>query len=129
MSMINEKLMPAFEKGEVWKIADSTGVIINGYISNSMKNIELTIQTPKSMKNISNISVSNISAQLRGISGYVNGTSGYQNLTTSEYTVTATKTSDYIMYLAIEKSSSFTNETNNTPVSVRLNASTTFTFS
>lgn len=91
---------------------------LNGFITSSTTSASFSFYTPKSLANISSVTVTAFKGTLRGISGYLDSkTSAYDWFADSAYTVTATKISDNMLRIVCTKSSAFTNVTNNTPVS------------
>ncbi len=93
--------------------------VTNGYISSSTQSVFVTLNTPKRLDNINSIAVNNLNVEARGVQGYLNSTSGYIEYTElSDYTITAWVSSPKSITLRLQKSSAFTNATNNTPVSL-----------
>ena len=92
---------------------------LNGFITSSTTSVSFSFYTPKSLANISSISVTAFKGTLRGGSGYLDGkTSAYDWYADSTtYTLTASIMSDNMIRIVCTKSSAFTNVTNNTPVS------------
>lgn len=116
---LNDSLF--YKPGDVIEIGNA-GVpglyVANGYITSSTKSVFVTIAVPKRLDNIStsNVSVNNLNVELRGISGYLNSASGYiEYVGKSGYTITAWKSSNNTITIRLQKSSAFTNVTNNTP--------------
>lgn len=103
-----------------YKSGDSVNLpmfTIAGLITNATKDLYFSFILPKSLANISSVSVTSFNAELRGISGYLNSQSGYiQYVGLSGYTITATKQNENVVEILVAKSSAFTNVTNNTPV-------------
>lgn len=91
---------------------------LNGFITSSATSVSFSFYTPKSLANISSITVTAFTGTLRGVSGYLNSQSSAKNwLSDTNYTITATKMSDNMIRIVCDKSSAYTNVTNNTPVS------------
>ena len=91
---------------------------LNGFITSSTTSVSFSLYTPKNLANITSITVTAFTGTLRGISGYLNNQTTAKNwLSDSNYTITATKMSDNMIRIVCDKSSAFTNVTNNTPVS------------
>lgn len=91
---------------------------LNGFITSSTKSVSFSFYTPKSLANISTITVTAFTGTIRGGSGYLDGqTSAYDWLADASYTLTATKMSDNMIRIVCTKTSAYTNVTNNTPVS------------
>ena len=73
----------------------------------------------KRLDNITTITANNITVEARGISGYINSKSGYNEYVgESGYTVDVQKVTGnpYAITVTIQKSSAYTNITNNTPI-------------
>ena len=91
---------------------------LNGFITSSSTSVSFSFYTPKSLANISTITVTAFTGTIRGISGYLDSkTTAYDWYSDASYTITATKMSDNMIRIVCTKSSAFTNVTNNTPVS------------
>jgi hypothetical protein len=92
---------------------------LNGFITSSTTGVRLALYLPKSASQVPVVKVTECSGTLRGISGYLNSnSSNYDFISDStNYTVIATKVKDNLITLQINKSSAYTNVTNNTPVS------------
>lgn len=100
-----------------------------GHITSATTTLIVNVPTDKSLKNISTITCNSLSVELRGISGYLNNASGYHQLIDdSEYTVTCWKVTDYCFSLRVKKSTAFTNTSNNTPISITMDSTCSFTF-
>ena len=94
------------------------GIIVSGFITGSTKSIEASFVVPKSMENISTVTITALTGVIRGASGYVDGITSTANLLAQGYTITASKKSNNIVRITITKSSAFTNITNNTPLAI-----------
>lgn len=95
------------------------GLPINGFITSSATVISLNVPLYKRLSQISTITCTACVGGIRGTSGYVNGSSDTYNwLTASGVTISCGKAphSNAIVML-IQKTSAFTNVTNNTPLS------------
>lgn len=105
-----------FKKGESYNYGDN--LVSNGVISSGTTILYTTLQTSKSMKNISNISVSGYIYAVRGNNGYID----IQTINTSldNFTIISTKQDDYHIRLGIKKDSKW-NTTNNTLISIQFN--------
>ncbi len=99
---------------------------VNGYVTNSTARIYIGIPVPKSMENISTVTVTAMTGALRGGSGAIDSTGTSTDLY-SNYTVTAVKSTDNMIRVYILKSSAFSNVTNNSPVSFAGSISLKFT--
>lgn len=91
---------------------------LNGFITSSTTSVSFSFYTPKSLANISTITVTAFKGTLRGGSGYLDGqTSAYDWYADASYTLTATKITDNMIRIVCTKTSAYSNVTNNTPVS------------
>ena len=119
---INEKLLPKYKKGEIVEIGGANWpkqAVFSSYVTNGTKAMLFNITLPKKLTNITSISVNSMQIELRGINGYVNSTSGYiEYVGKSDYTITALIQNENTVKFYLEKSSNFTNITNNTPVTI-----------
>lgn len=104
----------------------STHIPLNGFITSGTKRATVVLQVPKSLENISTVTITAMSGSIRGISGYVDSTTDATNLKTT-YTCTASKESDNAILIVIDKSTAFTNATNNTPATVYATITLKFT--
>lgn len=104
-----------YKAGDTFKVGGSTPFV--GYITSNKTTMRFTIFTPKSMKNISSITVNEMVGAIIGDQGYV----GYADVSTSHHTVwtdlianiTATKVNNHTIRLDVVDSSGFANVTNN----------------
>ena len=96
---------------------------VSGYLTGSSKNLNFFLPLSKPISALS-VSLSDCTAELRGISGYINDASGYIDIT-ANYTINA-----YIrengVHIEFISNEAVTNCTNNTPISARLNCTLTF---
>ena len=91
---------------------------LNGFITSSTTSVSFSFYTPKSLANITSVSVTAFKGTIRGISGYLDGkTSAFDWYADASYTITASIISDNMLRIVCTKSSAYTNVTNNTPVS------------
>ena len=88
----------------------------SGYVTSSTQTIHLNVVVPKSLENISTVTVQSLVGQIRGISGYVDNSSSTSFDWLSGYTVLADKVSDNVVHIQIKKSTALENVTNNTVV-------------
>ena len=88
----------------------------SGYVTSSAQTIHLNVVVPKSLENISAITVQSLAGQIRGISGYVDNSSSTSFDWLSGHTVLADKASDNVVHILIKKSTALENVTNNTVV-------------
>lgn len=98
----------------------------SGYVTSSAQKIHLNVVVPKSLENISTITVQSLAGQIRGISGYVDNSSSTSFDWLSGYTVLADKVSDNVVHIQIKKSTALENVTNNTVVNGNLVMSLAF---
>ena len=92
---------------------------LNGFITSSTTGVRLALYLPKSVSQVPVVKVTECSGTLRGISGYLNSDSSNHDFISdsTNYSVVATKVKDNLITLQINKTSAYTNVTNNTPVS------------
>lgn len=77
----------------------------------SLRAYSFTVQTPKSLTNISSISVTSLVGRLLGSSGFLGGNNSYINFLNGNYTVTASKRGEYLVRVAIEVSTQMSGAT------------------
>lgn len=92
----------------------------SGHITGGGKQILITIPVHKDLKNIKSVTVSKLSAVIRGVGGYVNGTQYIDYAHTTGYTVKPIIASPNTISLQIIKNTDF-GGSNNTPVSLAFN--------
>ena len=95
--------------------------VANGYITSGVTKLFVTIFLPKKLIDITTITPTSVNVEARGISGYLNSRSGFNEYVgASDYTVTATQVegNENAILLTIEKTSAFTNVSNNTLISL-----------
>lgn len=111
-----------YKTGDIIELGDTAApglYVANGYITSSTKKVNMTFIVPKRLDNISSITVNSLNVESRGISGYLNSQSGYvEYVNKSGYTITAWVSSSNSISVTIEKSSAYTNISNNTLVSI-----------
>lgn len=111
-----------YQPGDTLEILNASMDFV-GCVTGSAKGLHFTIFTQKKLDNINNVQVDILKANTR-ISGggyldnksYVSGGYDYKEL----YSCTATVKSSNSIKIIVEKSSSFTNTTNNIPVTVSI---------
>ena len=96
--------------------ATLSSLAINGYVPTNADRLYLGLPVPKSMEDISTVTVTGMKGALRGISGAIDGTTSSTELTTA-YTVTAVKSTDNMVRIYVLKSSTMSNNVVSTPVS------------
>ena len=77
----------------------------------SLRAYSFTVQTPKSLSNISSVSVTSLVGRLLGSSGFLGGNNSYINFLNGNYTVTASKRGEYLVRVAIEVSTQMSGAT------------------
>ena len=88
-----------------------------GYITNGGKDIQITVVTPKSLANISSITINKLEMVVRGVGGYVNGSSYIDYAAAnSGYTLSYNISSDNYITITVRASSAYSGGTNNTPI-------------
>ena len=99
-------------------------LVLAGHVSGGTAQIIFSIPTPKSLKNIDAIQIVSGTITVRGTAGYVenSGSSPYLSMTdTTSYTYTLMKLTNNMVNIGItKKSGTFSNVTNNTPVTIQL---------
>lgn len=116
-----------FKSGDVYSVTYNRARALTGYVSSSTKGMYFEIPLPKFLTDVSSATITAMTGGVRGISGYVNGLTNGSNLK-SGYTVTASVDNPNTLYVSVVSSSTLSNVTNNTPISVALN-SISITFS
>ena len=99
-------------------------LVLAGHVSGSTAQIIFSIPTSKNLKNVNTIEIVSGAITVRGTAGYVesSGSSPYLSMTnTSSYTYTLLKVTNNMVNIGItKKSGTFSNVTNNTPVTIQL---------
>lgn len=118
----------AYKNGDTFTIR--ANYLANGSITASAKQIMLQIVVPKSLANISSVTVNKCEGIFRGVAGYVNGTTAIDYADNADYTIRADIATDNVITLNIYKSSAaFTDATNNTTINALFTANNLeFTF-
>lgn len=116
-----------FKSGDVYSVTYNHARALTGYVSSSTKGMYFEIPLPKFLTDVSSATITAMHGGVRGVSGYVNGLTNGSNLK-SGYTVTASVDNPNTLYVSVVSSSTLSNVTNNTPISVALN-SISITFS
>lgn len=104
-----------YNLGETVTINFNKNVFLSGCISNSTKTVYLNIELPKELPTNDDINITSMSGTLRGINGYLDNVTSNTELT-SLYEITIHKSVERTAVITINKSSAFTNTTNNTVV-------------
>lgn len=93
----------------------STSLTLSGFITNNTTQFITDIYLPKSIA-FTTVSVTNFTGQIRTSSGgYLDNSTTNQSFLSSPYSITPSKVNDHIVRIKIDKSSAFTNVSNNTP--------------
>jgi hypothetical protein len=111
-----------FNSGDTYSFASY--FVVSTFVSSAKTTFYINLPVPKSLENISSISVTGSIASIRGVSGYIDINNTITDL--SNYTVTAKKSGNYGVYFTIKNTNGWTC-TNNTPVSIEF-YSLKFTF-
>lgn len=107
-----------YKDGDKYKIRGNYNV--TGYMTSGSKFIGLIIHTPKSLANITSITVNKLSLIFRSANGgYINGGGYIDYAATTGYTVVANISEDNAVYIGITATSEFTNALNNSPVNAQ----------
>lgn len=95
-----------------------TAIIIYGLVTSGTTSLITMVKMPKSLKFIDdNIICNHLQVEARGIKGYLNDQPGFNEFAnTSGYTITCRKVDDYTISMIVERSSTWGNTTNNTPI-------------
>lgn len=109
-----------YKSGDTYNQSESQ--VINGCLTGSTKSLYFTFFVPKSLKNVTSVTVDKMAGYLRGISGYLNSSSNTFDLTGSSYTISTNIVSEHQVNITIIASSAFSNATNNTPVAFYCNS-------
>lgn len=92
----------------------SPRLILQGLVHNSAKEMTFEIVLPKSIDNISTITITALKGAAHGIGGVIDSSSSTKDWT-SGYTLAAAKRIGNLAILDIQKTSAFSNATTNTP--------------
>lgn len=96
----------------------ATDIVAGGNITSGSSNVQFSIPLSKNTRDLTGVSITNLTARIRGINGYLNNNSSATNYVgLSGYTVSSTIQNNMIS-INIAKSSAYTNATNNTPLSI-----------
>lgn len=116
-----------YASGDTFSNTGSSDLYLDlaGVVSSGTKRILFMVTTPRSMANISMITVNSLKGGIRGSNGLVDGTTDSSDLS-SLYTVAAQKATDNVIRITLAKSTEFTNVSNNTPIVVHVAMALTF---
>lgn len=109
-----ERLAECFYKTKDTFAATST--VLNGFVTTSATKVYLSMYLPKSMKNVTEVEVTRLYGNMRGVAGYLDGSSNIE-FTEGSYSTVATIRDGNMIRIAITKNAAFDNATNNTVVS------------
>lgn len=115
-----------YKSGDVIELGSTdalTAFVIDGYISNSSKDLYMSIPVPKRLDKITTITAVSINVEARGHDGYLNATGGYvEYVGESGYSFYIDKSSENTIKFRIQKSTAWTKSggtaTNNVPISL-----------
>ena len=102
-----------YKDGDTFTVSNT--LCLNGCITNSSKQIIVSLPLPKSLANIDSVTVNTYKPVLRGNKGYLNSNSGAQDLSSI---ATAYIVANNMINISVNTSTAFTNVDNNTPVNV-----------
>lgn len=96
----SNQLQVAYKNGDKYKNANYQQLF--GYITNGGKDVQVSVVVPKSLKNISSVTVNKLEMVVRGVGGYVGGSS-YVNYAadTTNYTITPLISSDNYITITV----------------------------
>ncbi len=117
---LSQELDLSYKPGDTLVIVSNT--TLAGYISAAAKQLFFAIPTPKLLKNISSVKIECSDFTARGISGYICTDVNITSLGTVAVGVAA----DNLLRVYVTSSSTLSNATNNTPISVEGNITLTF---
>ena len=116
-----------YKSGDTFQLIRS--YIAGGHVTGSGKDIYFTVIVEKNLSKISNITVNTLKTNIRNTAGkYIpqasaaSVTGGYDILTDNTLTVTVVKSTSNSIFIRINSTTAYDNTTNNTPVSVQLEA-------
>lgn len=109
-----------YKNGDTWVVPDGYSIITGGHITAAKKEIAFSIYTPKSMKNINSVTVSNAKITVRQNGNYL--------VDNKIVNLVLEKRTDNCLYARYTSPSEMSNATNNDTVAVAF-GNGTFTFS
>lgn len=109
-----------YKNGDTWAVPVGYSIITGGHITAAKKEIAFSIYTPKSMKNINSVTVSNAKITVRQNGNYL--------VNDQIVNLVLEKRTDNCLYARYTSSSEISNATNNDTVAVAF-GNGTFTFS
>ena len=109
-----------YKNGDTWVVPTGYSIITGGHITSAKKEIAFSIYTPKSMKNINSVTVSNAKITVRQNGNYL--------INDQIVNLVLEKRTDNCLYARYTSSSEISNATNNDTVAVAF-GNGTFTFS
>jgi hypothetical protein len=114
---INEFYYQANDTFEIDSSVDTAAAVcyqLVGVVTAGQKSIRFTIPVPKSLKNISSVTIDNLTLTIRGVGGYIQ-TSGFNYL---PYVTTIVIIDEHNIGLYLNTTGTWSGSTNNTPVSI-----------
>ena len=109
-----------YKNGDTWVVPDGYSIIAGGHITAAKKEIAFSIYTPKSMRDINSVTVSNAKITVRQNGNYL--------INDQIVNLALEKRTDNCLYARYTSSSEISNATNNDTVAVAF-GNGTFTFS
>lgn len=109
-----------YKNGDIWIVPDGYSIITGGHVTAGKKEIAFSIYTPKSMKNINSVTVSNAKITARQNGNYL--------VDSKIVNLKLQKRTDNCLYVLYTSPSEISNATNNDTVAIAF-GNGTFTFS
>ena len=106
-----------YKDGDTFTISNNYNV--TGYLTSGGKFIAFMIPVPKFLTNVDSVTVNKLQLIMRGVGGYVNGAGYIEYVAETGYSVSATITTDNMVYIGITATNAFSGGTNNSPVNVQ----------
>lgn len=95
--------------------------IVMGYITNNSKQLMLLLPIGLHTYGVHSVTIKALSGVLRGSNGYLDNNNEVRNLIASPFSTKVYFKHSGLLHLIVDKTSAFTNVTNNTPVACYLN--------
>lgn len=108
-----------YKNGDIWVVPDGYSIITGGHVTAGKKEIAFSIYTPKSMKNINSVTVSNAKITARQNGNYL--------VDSKIVNLKLQKRTDNCLYVLYTSPSEISNATNNDTVAIAF-GNGTFTF-
>lgn len=109
-----------YKNGDTWAVPDGYSIVTGGHVTAGKKEIAFSIYTPKSMKNINSVTVSNAKITARQNGNYL--------VDSKIVNLKLQKRTDNCLYVLYTSTSEISNATNNDAVAIAF-GNGTFTFS